>query len=190
LAGLLLGDDQLASINQSFPKVSFGEDEQTAYGDCWTGAKVVFTGHSAIDEATGAGRSRGSGWGPYEHLHPKEWKEGQNTSEAYRRTSTTAGWIAQALAIRLMRAEKAWAHDAFLDYCDRWMHEPDTDFPKTIKDATGREYNKDWCTQGQAWDTWVNELWAKHRPTVPAPMDGWKQKHDDGYYRAAVEKQT
>ena len=58
-AGLLLGDEQLANINQSFPKVSFGEDEQTAYGDCWTGAKVVFAGHSGIDAATGVGRNRG-----------------------------------------------------------------------------------------------------------------------------------
>ncbi len=66
-AGLVLGDDELANINKSFPKVSFGEDEQTAYGDCWTGVKVVFAGHSGIDAAARAGRSRGSGWGPYEH---------------------------------------------------------------------------------------------------------------------------
>ncbi len=66
-AGLLLGDEELAHINQSFPKASFGEDEQTAYGDCWTGAKVVFTGHSGIDEATGIGRDyvrEGRTWGP------------------------------------------------------------------------------------------------------------------------------
>ncbi len=69
-AGLMLGDEELANVNRSFPKVSFGEDEQTAYGDCWTRAKVVFAGHSGIDAATGAGRVRGSGWGPYEHLHP------------------------------------------------------------------------------------------------------------------------
>jgi hypothetical protein len=45
-AGVMLGDDAMANINQSFPKAQFGEDEQTAYGDCWTRAKVVFTGHS------------------------------------------------------------------------------------------------------------------------------------------------
>ena len=69
-AGLMLGDEELANVNKSFPKVSFGEDEQTAYGDCWTGAKVVFAGHSAIDAATGVGRSRGNNWGPYEHTPP------------------------------------------------------------------------------------------------------------------------
>ena len=44
-----------------------GLHEQTASGDCWTGAKVVFTGHSGIDEATGIGRDyvrAGNPWGP------------------------------------------------------------------------------------------------------------------------------
>jgi hypothetical protein len=189
-AGLLLGDDPLANINASFPKGSFGEDEQTAYGDSWTGAKVVFTGHSGIDVVTGIGRNQGRGnsWGPYEHLPPAEWKAGQNTSEAYRRTSTTVGWPAQALTLRLMKAEKAWAHDAFLDYADRWMLEPDAAFVKTLKEVTGKDYDHDWSRQTQVWDDFVNEMWAKHRPTLPAPMDGWKQKHDDSYYRAAIEK--
>jgi hypothetical protein len=95
-AGILLGDDELANINQSFPKASFGEDEQTAYGDCWTGAKVVFAGHSGIDEATGRGRNqvRNQPWGPYEHTPPAQWKEGQNTSESYRRCCTSVGWVA------------------------------------------------------------------------------------------------
>lgn len=186
LAGLLLGDESLAHVNRSFPKVSFGEDEQTAYGDCWTGAKVVFAGHSGIDAATGSGRQRGSGWGPYEHLPPAEWKDGQNTSEAYRRCCTSVGWVAQALALRLMHAETAWGHDAFFDYADRWMHEDDAGFVKTIQQATGRDHDKDWARQGQAWDAFVNQMWIRHRATLPAPTDGWKQEHDDSYYRAAV----
>lgn len=185
-AGLLLGDDELADINKSFPKVSFGEDEQTAYGDCWTGAKVVFAGHSGIDAATGAGRSRGSGWGPYEHTPPSQWKDGNNTSESYRRCCTSVGWVAQALALRLMHAEKSWSHDAFLDYVDRWMHEDDDDFVQAIKEATGRDHDKDWAKQGQAWDAFVNDMWANHRTTLKAPTDGWKQNHDDAYYRSAV----
>lgn len=187
-AGLLLGDDELANINTSYPKVSFGEDEQTAYGSCWTGAKVVFTGHSGIDTPTGAGRSRGSGWGPYEHTPPSEWKDGQNTSESYRRCCTSVGWVAQALALRLMHAEKAWHHDAFFDYVDRWMYENDAEFVKTIKAATGRDHDKEWARQGQAWETFTNEMWAQHRRTLEAPTDGWKQPHDDAYYRAAIDK--
>jgi hypothetical protein len=186
-AGLLLGDDQLANINQSFPKASFGEDEQTAYGNCWTGAKVVFAGHSGIDAATGAGRSRGSGWGPYEHTPPSQWKDGQNTSESYRRCCTSVGWIAQALALRLMHAEKTWHHDPFLDYADRWMFENDASFVKTIKEATGRDHDKEWARQGQTWEPFVNEMWAAHRAKL-APADGWKQSHDDTYYQSAIQK--
>ncbi|MGB2863519.1 MAG: hypothetical protein WBC05_09370 [Sedimentisphaerales bacterium] len=177
-AGLLLGDDELAGISLSYPKVSFGEDEQTAYGDCWTGAKVVFAGHSGIDAATGEGRSRGSGWGPYEHKPPSQWQDGQNTSESYRRCCTSVGWVAQALALRLMQAEQAWGHDAFFDYVDRWMYEDDDAFVKTIKETTGRDHDKDWARQGQAWDAFVNEMWAKHRPALKVPTDGWKEKHD------------
>ncbi len=188
LAGLLLGDDQLAHINQSFPKVSFGEDEQTAYGEGWTGAKVVFTGHSGIDAATGAGRSRGNGWGPYEHTPPSQWKEGQNTSESYRRCCTSVGWVAQALALRLLHAEPAWHHDAFFDYVDRWMYEDDSAFVKTIKAATGRDHDKEWARQGQAWDAFINEMWARHRPSLPARTNGWRQPHDDTYYRTALER--
>ena len=187
-AGLLLGDDELAGINRTFPSVSFGEDEQTAYGEAWTGAKVVFTGHSGIDTATGAGRSRNSGWGPYEHLPPAEWGNGQNTSESYRRCCTSVGWVAQALALRLAHAEKVWNHDAFFDYVDRWMHEDDSAFVKTIKEATGRDHDKEWARQGQAWDAFVNEMWARHRSTLRAPTDGWKKQHDDSYYRRAVKE--
>jgi hypothetical protein len=187
-AGLLLGDDELAGIGGSYPKVSFGEDEQTAYGDCWTGAKVVFAGHSGIDAATGQARSRGNGWGPYEHT-PSQWQDGQNTSESYRRCCTSVGWVAQALALRLLHAEKMWNHDAFFDYVDRWMYEDDADSVRTIKEATGRDHDKEWARQGQAWDAFVNEMWAKHRPTLPAPTDGWKQPHDDTYYREAINNE-
>jgi hypothetical protein len=178
----------LANINKSFPKASFGEDEQTAYGDCWTGAKVVFAGHSGIDEATGRGRNlaRTEPWGPYEHMPPSQWKDGQNTSESYRRCCTSVGWVAQALALRLLRAEKFWNHAPFFDYVDRWMYEDDSEFVKTIKASTGRDHDHDWSRQGQCWDPFVNEMWSKHRTELPAPTDGWKQPHDDSYYRAAV----
>jgi hypothetical protein len=187
-AGILLGDDELANINQSFPKASFGEDEQTAYGESWTGAKVVFAGHSGIDTATGRGRNlvRRQPWGPYEHTPPAQWTDGQHTSESYRRCCTSVGWVGQALALRLMRAEKFWNHDAFFDYMDRWMYENDSEFVKTLKTSTGQDYDHDWCRQGQGSDAFANEMWAKHRTELPAPTDGWKQEHDDSYYRAAL----
>ncbi|HZL38377.1 MAG TPA: hypothetical protein VFC78_23895 [Tepidisphaeraceae bacterium] len=190
-AGLLLGDGQLANINTSFPKVSFGEDEQTAYANCWTGAKVVFAGHSGIDAATGIGRDkvRGQAWGPYEHTPPTTWKQGQITSESYRRCCTSVGWVAQALALRLMHAEKSWSHDPFFDYVDRWMFEDDAAFVKTIKQATGKDFSADFGRQGQTWDAFVNEMWARHRPMLQAPTDGWKKNHDDRYYQNAIQRE-
>ena len=68
------------------------------------------------------------------------------------------------------------------------MYENDAEFVKTIKAATGRDHDTEWARQGQAWDAFVNEMWAKHRQTLAAPTDGWKQQHDDSYYRTALEK--
>ncbi len=185
-AGMLLGDDQLAYINKSFPTAHFGEDEQTAYGDAWTGAKVVFTGHRAIDEATGVARE---GTGPYEHTLPSTWKEGrEKMSESYRRCCTSAAWVAEALALRLMRAEQAWDHDAFFDYCDRWMYEDETEALKKLKQDAKMD-QPDWAHEGKAWEAFVNEMWAAHRtaPGMP-PTDGWKKQHDDSYLKTAIEK--
>ena len=174
-AGFLLGDEELAHIHKSFPKACFAEDEQTAYGDCWTGAKVVFTGHSGIDEITGIGRDyvRGPAWGPYEHIPPSAWGQGQRTSEGYRHTASLS-WVAQALALRLMHAEKAWDHDAFFDYVDRWMYQ--TDEKLSVHD--------------RCWENFVIEMWAQHRaaPGMP-PTDGWKKQHDNTYYRTAIAKE-
>jgi len=185
-AGLLLGDDQLANINRSFPAAHFGEDEQTAYGDGWTGAKVVFTGHRAIDAATGTARP---GTGPYEHTQPSTWKDGrEKMSESYRRCCTSAAWIAQALALHLLQAEPQWAHDAFLDYCDRWMYEDEAEALKTLKQDAGMN-QPDWAQEGKAWEPFVNEMWARYRtaPGLP-PTDAWRKPHDDTYLRTAIEK--
>jgi len=188
LAGILLNDDELANVNKAYPKVSFGEDEQTAYGDSWTGAKVVFTGHSGIDAATGRGRNlvRHQPWGPYEHLPPAQWSDGEQTSESYRRCCTSVGWVGEALALRLLRAERFWNHDPFFDYVDRWMGENDAGFVNTLKKDTGQDYDHEWSRQGQCSDPFANEMWRKHRAALPAPINGWQQEHDDSYYRAAV----
>jgi hypothetical protein len=185
-AGLLLGDEELAHINKSFPEAHFGEDEQTAYGEAWTGAKVVFTGHRAIDEATGIARA---GTGPYEHTPPSTWREGhEKLSESYRRCCTSAAWVAEALALRLMKAEDAWDHDAFFDYCDRWMFEDETHALEVLKTEAGMA-EPDWAHEGKTWEPFVNEMWAAHRnsPGMP-PADGWKRQHDDSYLRTALEK--
>jgi hypothetical protein len=199
-AGVMLGDDAMANVSKTFPKTSFGEDEMTAYGECWTGAKVVFTGHSGIDTATGIGRGvaeRGNPWGPYEHLPPSKWNIEQHRSEMYRRANTSCCWVGEALAVRLMKLEKVWGHDAFFDYVDRWMNEDDKpacrEIVKYFPDKNLTDPNEDWCQEGYAGDDWVNDpwiklMWAKYRSLNPAPQNGWQQKHDESYYQNAVAK--
>ena len=199
-AGAMLGDETMANINQSFPKAHFGEDEQTAYGECWTGAKVVFTGHSGIDQVTGIGRDyvrAGNPWGPYEHLSPDKWVPEEFRSESYRRANTSTCFVAQALVLRAMRLEKTWNHDAFFDYVDRWMFEDDKPFRAEIAKYCKPPYDKDpylddskdWFHEGYADRPWIKGLWNKYRPLSSAPTDGWKRKHDDSYYLNAVARQ-
>jgi len=199
-AGAMLGDDAMANINKSFPKAAFGEDEQTAYGDCWTGAKAVFTGHSGIGEVTGIGRDfvrAGNSWGPYEHLTPAQWVPEEFRSEAYRRANTSVCFVAQALVLRTMKLENEWNHDAFFDYVDRWMYEDDQPFRVEIARCCRPPYNKDdyldnskdWFHEGYADQPWVKQLWNEYRPLCSAPTNGWTRKHDDRYYLNAIEKQ-
>jgi hypothetical protein len=92
----------------------------------------------------------------------------------------------------MLHGEKQWNHDAFFDYVDRWMYEDDKAFRQEINkyfpDKNLVDESETWYHQGQAWEPFVTEMWKLHRtdPGMP-PTDGWKQKHDDSVYRAAVE---
>ena len=88
-------------------------------------------------------------------------------------------------AIRLLQAENYWNHDAFFDYVDRWMYEDDSKAIQTILDNGDRFkpvpiITANWSRQGQAWgdespaDRMVEEMWAKYRKTLKAPVDGWR----------------
>jgi len=149
-AGILFGDEDM-----KHPKVEFGEDQQTAFGKSWTGANVVFAGQCPNVADRLAER------GPYEHLHPSEWPG--RMGEGYRRCCTSISWVGQALAARLMNATELWNHDAFFAYVDRWMTEDDTEHVRIIKEARGWEFSQAWNRQGQAWDAFVEEMWAKYR---------------------------
>ena len=87
--------------------------------------------------------------------------------ENYRRCCTSVAWVGQALAARILHAEEAWNHDAFFDYVDRWMEEDDTEAIRTIKTATGRDYSASFNRQRQAWDPFVNKMWAEYRHNLP-----------------------
>ena len=168
-AGLMLSDEAMGAPGKSFPKAEFGEDNQTMYGTGWTGATALFAGHSGIQSASG--RVERERWGPYEHLHPSKWTQGNYNSESYRRANTSSSWVGQALVLRLLKAERMWGHDAFFDYVDRWMTENDAphrrEIQKTWRDASLGDSNT-WSHQGNTWEPFVRSMWLAYRgPIVP-----------------------
>ena len=169
-AGILLQDKDMQNV-----KAEFGEDDHTAFGPCWTGAGVIFTGqYPRIYQENPNGYPER---GPYEHLPPDQWYAAMG--EGYRRANTSICWVGQALAARLMHAEKIWNHDAFFAYVDRWMYEDDAKsrpvidkvYPNLKLMEEGRIYGR----QGHCL-TFVKEMWEKYRtgPGMP-PTDGWKR---------------
>ena len=160
-AGIMLGDKEMQSPEKKYPNLSFSEDVQTMYDSSWTGANVVYAGHIGK-----GGNDYKEGWGAYEHLPPSQWVN--NTGENYRRCCTSLAWVGQALAARIMGAEKLWNHNAFFDYVDRWMTEDDSKNLEEIKKAKGWDFNKKWSRQGQAWDPFVNEMWERYRYNLPS----------------------
>ena len=162
LAGLLLGDTGMQS-----PQASFSEDKQTMFGNGWTGATALYAGHVGAQ-----GNSNHVGWGAYEHLQPGSWLD--PIGESYRRCCTSIGWVGEALTARLTGADQVWNHPAFFAYVDRWMTEDDSAHLDIIQAQTGRSYHASWSRQGQAWDPFVEEMWATHRNSVgarPAPPE-------------------
>jgi hypothetical protein len=133
----MLDDPKMHDLPKYFPAAEFHEDEQTqfcpvtyngkTYEHGWTGAKVIWTGHYGFYQ----GKFRRDGralddYGPVELFHPRDWVTAWPVgSESYRRGMTSGAWVAEALAARLMKAEKWWGHDAFFAYVDRWMTEDD-----------------------------------------------------------------
>jgi cysteine-rich repeat protein len=188
LAGIMLDNPGMKG-----PQADFGEDMQTirvsetppagTYGQSWhkIPQSVVYGGHIGKD-----GESYQAGWGPYEHLHPAQWKS--TLGEDYRRCCTSVSWIGEALAARLIPGmEAAWSHPQFFDYAVRWMNVADdpADLAE-INTAWGTMYDQDF-QQGQswrilsgggyhaAWRTFVDEMWAAYRnywtDRPPAPAD-------------------
>jgi hypothetical protein len=177
MAGVLLGDEEMASPSKAYPQASFQEDEQTGYGRTWRGAPVVFLGHSGVDARTGQGRARGRHtWGPYEHLHPSEWNRDNWQSDSYRRCCTSRTWPGTALAAKLMKLEEYWAHDAFFDYVDRWMTEDEAAALEVMANVEGGRQWPEWAWQGKVELQFHEEMWRKYRPTVQPPPEAWRNK--------------
>jgi len=164
-AGYMLNNTDMMNPYRKHPEARFSEDQQTVYGKCWTGARVMYGGHVGKDGLKGK-----TGWGLYENLHPKDWPA--QIGESYRRCCVSHCWIAEAMAIRLLKMEKAWNHPAFLDYCDRWMNEDDAEHLKTIKEAKDWDFSQEWNRQRQAWDPFAQVMYETYRRQC-GPMN-WK----------------
>jgi hypothetical protein len=198
LAGIMLDDPELKAPQAKLPNLVFHEDQQTAFGPVtyrgqtfetsWTGAKVIFMGHTPYLIKPTKEAEEGhwkDGWGLLDVYPPSQWPlktEGQlRASEAYRRANTSGAWVAEALAARVLHAEKVWNHDAFFAYEDRWMTEPDTpEHLQAIKDAKFGDFggpNAAWQRQGSVSVTgsrWVKDAWVKYRDNLPPSADGSK----------------
>lgn len=166
-SGMMLGEPEMRSPSKAFPKCRFGEDDQTSWGETWTGHKVAFESHPDWRKT------------PTELKHPREWESDQ--SEGYRRCCTSGEWPGQALAARMMRAEKYWDHDPFFAYVDRWTTEDHAKELKEFKAAC--EVNKKihfpnwWENIIKAYEakkpssTFVGHLWKKYRDGLPPPKE-------------------
>ena len=193
-AGIMFGDEAMARPDKTFPHIIFQEDDQTVYGKGWTGATALFAGHLGK-----------SGWDLWpdrdprgffaEPIHPSEWpNDGKGTkfsnpgrtAEAYRRCCTSHAWIATALSIRIMHAEEVWNHDAFGDYCDRWMTEDDTEHVKILKEHAGMDIDAK-QRQGQTWDPWVDATYKKYRNNLLSAKEITKKLILGDYLREGPE---
>ncbi|NIA21975.1 MAG: hypothetical protein GWP05_08450 [Anaerolineaceae bacterium] len=174
-AGLLLDDAQMQRPDVTYPNVDFQEDMQTMHAACWTGATAVYAGHFGSE-----GHPSFPDWGPYEHLHPSQWPG--TIGENYRRCCTSIAWIGESLAARILHAKPLWGHDAFFDYCDRWMTEDDTQFAQeAASHHPGSDwwFTASWARQRQCWDSFVEEMWATYRNNLPNQIT-WRVLADHG----------
>ncbi|MEX0885372.1 MAG: hypothetical protein WD009_02930 [Phycisphaeraceae bacterium] len=160
LAAVMLQDEQMLNLSETAPYAMFDEDLHTAWGESWTGADVVFTGHSSPPPYPERG--------PYEHLHPSQWLS--SSSESYRRCCTSTSWVGEALATMMLGAEDVWDHDPFFAYVDRWMTEDDSQFVQEILAAGMGNFTASWARQGQTWEPIVNSMWAAYRNNLPPPI--------------------
>jgi hypothetical protein len=145
-ASLMLDKPELRKLPAS---AVFHEDAQTYYGKGWFGQTALWQ----MVEHHGPRQ-------PYEEKPPEQWEEWDQTSEGYRVCCTAVAWTGTALAARLMRAIPIWEHDAFFDYCDRWMRPDDPYAAARAGFSRPRE-------ETRSFDPFVDEMWRAYRASAP-----------------------
>ena len=159
-ASVLLDDKEM----QNFPGESaFHEDQQTYYGRSWTGQTALWQ----------MGHHHGIAW-PYEEKHPSRYNKQDKRSSGYRVCCNATAWIGEALGALLIGAKQVWNHDAFFDYCDRWMTEPPTLYKKAGAPT---------AFMTKAVDAFVDNMYHAYRdgiPEQPGARNNMKWVWDDG----------
>ncbi len=145
-ASLMLDKPALRTLPES---AVFQEDTQTYYGTGWFGQTVLWQ----MVQHHGPRQT-------YEEKPPDQWEEWDQTSEGYRVCCNAVGWTGMALAARLMRAIPIWEHDAFFDYCDRWMRPDD---PYAEARAGFRRPHQ----ETGSFDPFVDGMWRAYRGDAP-----------------------
>ena len=129
----------------------FHEDITTYYGTGWFGQtalwRIVWHDHLIAS---------------CEERSPEQRVPDDGISENYRSYGSSGkAWLGTALSARLMKAVKIWGHDAFFDYCDRWLEED-----QRYTEARGVNKKKPvWETS--TWDPFVDAMWRAYRKTAP-----------------------
>jgi len=100
----------------------------------------------------------------HEHIPPEDWNPDSNYQqkvEDYRCANTSASWVNQALAARLMELVADWDHASYFGYVDRWMTEDDSAWVTEVEShwpgSTGSQ-----ARQGES-DTFTENMWAAYR---------------------------
>jgi hypothetical protein len=129
--------------------VPFHEDVATYYGTGWCGQtalwRIVWHDH-LIDSA--------------EERSPEQMLPNDHISDHYRSYGSSGkAYLGTALAARLLKGIKIWDHDAFFDYCDRWMDDD------PYKANRGTQPKPVWETT--TWEPFVNAMWVAYRKTAP-----------------------
>jgi len=164
-ASLMLDKPDLRQFPEQVP---FHEDVTTYYGTGWFGQtalwRIVWHDHLIPSE---------------EEHSPEQMTGDDHISYNYRSYGSSGkAWLGTALSVRLMKAIKIWGHDAFFDYCDRWIE----DDPR-YKEARGLNLQPEW--EKDTWDPFVTAMWKTYRKSAPPQeMSGqnfkavWEKKPD------------
>lgn len=146
-ASLMLDKPEMRQFPEPLP---FHEDIATYYGTGWFGQTALWriVWHDHLIDA--------------EEEHSPEQMTGNDGISSHYRSYGSSGkaYLGTALSVRLMKAIKIWGHDAFFDYCDRWIHED----PR-YTEARGVHKQPVWETM--TWEPFVTAMWNTYRKSAP-----------------------